>query len=172
MLGIYEAPWELIREDTVTKDTEDNIIISTDNNGEPFELTDVVIKVESPVQETEFKIGGSGVISFYPNVGARFAVECGGYMQSANASGNVFIAVMKQHGNMVEIYRSSRASYSNTGMLGYRVGQGLYNIGEADNTSDRMNISVNSQTIYIYKLAIGKVTGTVHYRLYGKRKWQ
>ena len=52
MLGIYEAPWELIRRDTFTNATEADYEITVDANGQPFELTDVFLMFETPVQET------------------------------------------------------------------------------------------------------------------------
>lgn len=51
MLGIYEAPWELIRDVTCSEDTG-YFIISTDTNGESFALKKALIYVEAPKTTT------------------------------------------------------------------------------------------------------------------------
>ena len=47
MLGIYEAPWELLNDVTTSEDLE-LVTITTDLNGEPFKLKNGVIVINAP----------------------------------------------------------------------------------------------------------------------------
>ena len=173
MLGVYEAPWELIREDTFTNETEADHIIEADANGETLELTDVALLFSMPKQESESKWAGSGVIAMRIQTGTSartLSLECNGFTQAANGSAHIASAHMRQTGNSIEVYRAGSATESNSGGLGYRVTAGLY--GLYDTATDRMFFSLTRQIVYVDRLTIKSVTGTGHYKLYGKRKWQ
>lgn len=172
MLGIYEAPWELINEETFMNETEADYIISTDANGEPFELTDMAILFETPQQATESKWGGCiGIHIWITATAARIPrFECGSCTQAANTIAHIASVHMRQIGNSVEMYRATNATVSNTGALGYRVAAGL--AGLYDTNTDRIFFSLTQGTVYADWVKIEKVTGTGHYKLYGKRKWQ
>ena len=86
MLGIYEAPWELIREDTFTYTASTVHQITTDENGQPFELTDAVLMFETPVQATDASLGSGGNLIFTNGSSNIASVYCGGWTQAANAS--------------------------------------------------------------------------------------
>ena len=172
MLGIYEAPWELINEETFTNETQANYRITADGNNEPFELTDIALLVETPTQDSEVVCGGQITMHIITgdNTARSVTVECEGYTQMANTTGCVYSGHMRQNGNSVEIWRSMRAKYSNTGALGYRVTSDLS--GLYDSNTNRIFFSLTRQTVYVDWVQINNLSGTGHYKLYGKRKWQ
>lgn len=172
MLGVYQAPWELIREDTFTNETEADHIITTDANGESLELTEVVLMVEFPQQETAASFGGSGAISFYYNKSAtnyRWTVECGQVTMAANDPPRGCSAALMRNGNLLSLERAASAQRSNSGTVAkrYRDGFGITNSG-----LDAIHYILDSNgTKNIWKLSINRVIGTSHYILYGRRKW-
>ena len=168
MLGIYEAPWELIREDTFTNAETAEYVINTDANGEAFELTELVFLFETPMQTTESALGSYGAIYAHFNVGTAKKVECGVWTQAANASAHGCGMMVKRDGNLIEMSRISNTTNANTGVIGARYGEGFKGIQSA---SDRFICSVDS-TSYVTKIRLASVLGTGHYKLYGKRKWQ
>lgn len=171
MLGVYQAPWELIREDTFTNETEADHVITTDANGESLELTEAVIMVEFPQQETAASFGGSGAISFYYNKSAtniRWTVECGQVTMAANDPPRGCSAALIRNGNLLSLERAASAQRSNSGSVAkrYRDGFGI------DNLLDAIHYVLDSNgTKNIWKISINRVTGTSHYILYGRRKW-
>ena len=171
MLGIYEAPWELIREDTFTNETEADHVITVDGNGNAFELTDAIIQFETPVQSTEAKLTSSGGIYFAITNGTgsvSIKAELGAFTQAANTSAHGGVMVMLQRGNLFEIYRSAHTTSSNTGALGYRYSAGFPHVFDG---TDRIALDVLDIPVYAFRVTIKNVTGTGHYKLYGKRKW-
>lgn len=167
MLGIYEAPWELIREDTFTNETEADHIITADGNGQALELTDAIILFETKSQANEAKF--SGAIFLYVSNGGNtnYKIECGSWTQAANTSGHGCGGVAKQNSGMFELYRISQSTNSNTGVLGMRYGT---NFGIGSN-GDRVMFRLAPTPIIVTKVVIAGVLGTGHYYFYGKRKW-
>lgn len=159
MLGIYEAPWELIREDTVTNATEADINITVDGNGESFELTDVYLQVWMPQQETQASIGDYGTVRFYYNDSNYITSQMGTWTQAASASdrfGQVLLT--NENGAIKNIVTINATKYSAVNLVG------------------RTNVIDNDAlmkigTFTFTKSVIKKVTGTLKYKLYGKRKW-
>ena len=86
MLGIYEAPWELIREDTFTNDSSANHTITVDGNGQAFELSDVILQFETPQQSTYSAMGSYGQIHFYVSDNDKIICETGAWTQNAETS--------------------------------------------------------------------------------------
>lgn len=171
MLGIYEAPWELIREDTFTNETEASYEIAVDSNGQAFELTDAFIQFEAPKQSTESKFKDSGAIDFYLSDGTRTGRvrnECNGWTQAANASAHGCVAKMRQDGNLLEIFRVGSNTPSNNGGMSMRYGEGFNYF----DSTDRVGLLVISIPVWLTKVRVVDFTGTGHYKLYGKRKWQ
>ena len=164
MLGIYEAPWELINEQTFTHETEATYTINTDMNGQPFELTDLIIQFEVPIYEEAASFGGSGQIAFKGSYKTT-TIECGGFTKAANTSTRGCAGYIKQNKGMLEIYRIGSATNSNTGTIGMRFGTNF-------TESDRTSFQLLSTPAIFRSIDIRLVTGTGHYRLYGKRKWQ
>ena len=172
MLGIYEAPWELIREDTFTNETEANHIITVDGNGEEFELTDVLLILAVPTHSENTTIGDYGRVYFYngnTNIKTLYFLNASSKVITANSIENTGVGQITQEGALVrsEVYlwnvRTTRAS---------RIM--LYGENEAkpDLTGAGNGISFLSSKLIVTSLKIGKITGQMRYRLYGKRKWQ
>ena len=173
MLGIYQAPWELIREDTFTNETEADHIITVDSNGQVFQLTDVVFFFETPKQETYSKKGAYGQVWFTLNGsdGTRVQTESGAWEQQANTSAHGLLAIGEQRDGMMFLSSTAQTTTTNSysvryRYMGFREPYQLLNGGVFP-----LNIFTNSDA-YITKIVIPSVTGTGHYRLYGKRKWQ
>lgn len=161
MLGIYEAPWELIREDTVTNATETDIEITVDGNGQPFELTDVILLFYTPTQNTQSGKGDYGRIFFYYSDSQRDVTYIGAYTQAVNATARVAYVKVTQDGNMLEKTWTQNTNTGNT--IGLQTA--VY-----DRTYNNYCELIGSQRIY-KKILVTAVTGTGHYALYGKRKW-
>lgn len=165
MLGIYEAPWELIREDTFTNDTQTNHLITVDNNGEPFELTDIIFELVIPTQNNEVKVGGSGGVRHYFAV-AQYETT---YFNNLNLNANTYdygaTALITQESG---IQRREFTKFNTMGNEPYiATGNQL-----TDNHGWFIHYTNNSNTIRLYsKIEIVSVLGTATYKLYGKRKW-
>lgn len=163
MLGIYEAPWELINEETFTNETEADYIITTDANGDAFELTDLIILFETPTQATRATKGYYGHIWCYYGDGDRqyMSLECGAWEQAANDPYNACGGIIEDKGGITEstIIVSAKS-------------------GTRTNLQKRIRLNVDSVSCFRFpaltfkKINIKAVTGTGHYQLYGKRKWQ
>ena len=161
MLGIYEAPWELIREDTVTNATDANIDITVDGNGNSFELTDVRLMFCSPVQETQFIKGDYGKIKFGYGTGSD-GDSCfiGAYTQAANASRKISYCEIEQKNGMIKKQYTQNATNG-----------GNANIQTYVNDVEQAYFIKPNSVRYYNKVIITNVTGTAKYKLYGKRKW-
>ena len=161
MLGIYEAPWELIREDTFTNATEADHIITVDGNGEPFELTDVYIELWLPEQATEATVGKNGRIDYYYDASQYFTTYHGTKTQSANSYPNGTFALLKNdNGATLAVY----ANYNT-------MGTDRVTVAARGRTNGQKSLLIVGDYTF-NKLYIYAITGTAQYRLYGKRKWQ
>lgn len=163
MLGIYQAPWELIRADTGTNATETDVDITVDGNGNAFELTDFRIVFWTPTQETEAKVADFGKITAHRKGESSSSVDTlyiGAYTQAESATSRVSAGQILQSDGMIQ-----RESWKN-----------------GTNNSEKSSISIirdteTGTTLWQFatksydSIKIGKVTGTWGYRLYGKRKW-
>lgn len=159
MLGIYKAPWELIREDTVTNATETDIIINADSNGQAFELTDVRLVLVSPQQDTAFSKADYGRVRSYYQTGAYDFIFIGAYTQAANASAKVsYIAFEQSDGMLVRsaMPNTSRGSMGPLQTYATEDGEGHFVLTDTPRVYNKINVT--------------KVTGSLHYILYGKRK--
>lgn len=165
MLGIYQAPWELIRTDIATNATEADIEITVDGNGQAFELTDVRILFWLPVQQTAASKGDYGRIYMYYNASQADTIYCGAWSQSAGGSSKICGGEALQNGNMIELTVFKNVSLSGEA---YIVGT-LRAYPYSDNNSQHWSL-LDSKRIYS-KVVITKVTGTYGYVLFGKRKW-
>ena len=173
MLGIYEAPWELIREDTFTFDTEADHEIIADANGQAFQLTDVIFMFETPKQETYAKKGYYGQVWFTlnGNENTRVQIEPGGWEQQANTSAHGFLAIGEQRDGMMFFNSTAQTTMSNSFNVRYRYMGFGGNSNLINGGLFPLNAFTNSD-VYVTRIVIPSVTGTGHYRLYGKRKWQ
>lgn len=162
MLGIYEAPWELIRNDTGTNATSANIEIAVDGNGQAFELTDIRVLFTTPTQETDAIVGNYGRIRCLIS-GSNLSdnLYIGAYSQTAQANGKVAAVQIIQQNGMIE-----RTNWTNI-------------TDNADRApTSTLKIPSSSSSIWEFasrtynKIEIQAVTGTWKYWLYGRRKWQ
>lgn len=161
MLGIYEAPWELIREDTVTNATEANVEITVDGDGNAFELTDIRILVFFPEQETQASITNSGKVTCYIDNSAKSSFYFGNKTQAASGSSNCAIGEIEQQKGMLSVRFTSFST--NASYMQARTQSVLNAEGSPYRTSNDI--------ITYKKIVITNITGTVSYKLYGKRKW-
>ena len=117
---------------------------------------------ETPPQDTYAAKGAYGQIWFYGENVSLLQAECGAWTQNANAAAHGCGAMIENKNGLFisTIFRSTTSS--NTMTMGTRYGSTLETavtgIRFVQNTIDRINIP--------------KFTGTGHYILYGKRKWQ
>lgn len=164
MLGIYEAPWELINEETFTNETEADYVITTDANGNAFELTDLIILFETPKQATRAAKGYFGHIwCYYGNRDSQYmSLECGVWGQNANESYHACGGMIENKGGLMV----STIIQSSIGGTRTSVCQRLIT-----GFSQESPMSFIPSSLIFTKINIRAVTGTGHYRLYGKRKW-
>lgn len=163
MLGIYEPPWELIREDTFTNTTEANHDIDVDANGEPFELSDVILMFETPKQSTYAAKGTYGQVYFYYSNSNFYNPEPGAWEQPENTAAHAAFYMIEQRGGLIFVSHTVNTTATNSGALRYRYGETFKTAGNGIQMSPKR---------YFSKIRIWTVTGTGHYILYGKRKWQ
>lgn len=164
MLGIYQAPWELIREDTVTNATEADIEIAVDGNGNAFELTDVICLFETPVQDIASAKGSYGLILCYYDKTKYLSFECGSWTQAANSSAHTCGGILTQNDNIVSVEIIVQGAGGARASVNRRIYPSL-------TQSSAQSIFIPSNILIFTKVNIKAVTGTGHYKLYGKRKW-
>lgn len=162
MLGVYQAPWELIREDTFTNASEGSYTISVDDNGESFELTDIRMMFWFPVQNNEAKIA-DGRIYFNYDESSYICSTTESKTQAANATENVAFAFAEQGKGMVYLYGSSWNTKGNN--------TPLRALTTYDKTAATYPFFATNHEIVFSSVTLKKITGTMSYRLYGKRKW-
>lgn len=167
MLGIYEAPWELINEETFTHETEANFIINTDSNGEPLELTEALLCFETPKQATAAKKGSYGQVAWQYNNGNQISTETGAWSQEANANAKGLFSYIKIDGALIFTAATQVLASGSAGNWRTRFSGGIDAIG-----APAQGIQFSDTIKSVSRIIIYAVTGTGHYKLYGKRKWQ
>ena len=164
MLGIYEAPWEVIKDGTFTNETEADYTINTDSNNQPFELTDVRVVFSLPQQETEASKGDYGRIRITGSL-VTANIFLGSWTQAAGATSKGGYGIVEQTGRMLKTWFTSNAAEGSDVNI-----RGSYrSIGTA--TASQYFQLLNGTNI-ITSIAITSVKGTGKYTIYGKRKWQ
>ena len=165
MLGYDSRKWEFINEETFTNAEEADYTITTDSNDQAFELTDVLLMFETPQQETEAIKGAYGQVRFYHNSSSYFASESGQWTQAANGAAHGFMVMIEQEPVGLFICReTAQTTTSNSANWRTRYGAGF----GKDSTSQ--GLKMLSAPRAISKIIITQVTGTGHYKLYGKRQ--
>lgn len=162
MLGIYEAPWELIREDTFTNATESDYTISVDGDGESFEITDIRMIIWFPTQNNEAK-STDGRIYYYYGESSYISTSTESKTQAANAAENVAFGIVEQSKGMIYLYGSSWNTRGNN--------TPVRTLATYDKTAITYPFFTTNQEIAFNRITLKKITGTMSYRLYGKRKW-
>ncbi len=164
MLGIYEAPWELIRTDTDTNSSAASYEISVDDNGSPFALTDLLFVLTTPIQNTPASIGSYGRIYFY-------------YGSDSYSYNTAYIGTYTQEAG--DGLRTSTCVITQNN--GFKTVQYLTNTTGGGDAYPKMHACsvpkgsvdgffVGEESVYS-KVVIGEITGTFKYALYGRRKW-
>ena len=159
MLGIYEAPWELIREDTVTNATEADIEITVDGDGNAFELTNIRLIIWTPVQETEAKKADYGKVNHYYSANSFDTNYLGSWTQAPNALSQWAFSSIEQRDGMIFKQYTIANNINNKSQMCLS--------GYITKAGEMMVIADRTYT----KIVITKVTGTMQYKLFGKRKW-
>ena len=165
MLGIYEPPWELIREDTVTNATEADIEITADESGQAFELTDVVLLFETPKQNVEAKKGYYGQVQYKHGDSNVFVISSTTWTQSANANATGFYQFIERKEGLIFLSGTAGSVSGSPANLRYTPVEGFFN------SSVYNSVVPDDASKTVTKVSIKAVTGTGHYKLYGKRKW-
>lgn len=165
MLGLYEAPWELINEETFTNATEADKIISTDSNGQAFELTDAIVQLIMDDASTSSTFGGSGDIQFvYDVTNNKYKrMFVGGINHSVGGTAMAAMARITTGGNL--LYGDFLASAGVSGSTNVK-SQQYYTLA-----GNRQLIEVLEQPIYFYQIVLKSITGPARYVLYGRRRW-
>lgn len=167
MLGIYEAPWELIRSDTFTNETEANHEITVDQYGNAFELTDAILVFTTPTQANISGKGDYGRIRFWYGTGGSSFKDAyfNQYTQAADAEQRTGISKITQNGGLLEIVsrvNTGRTSVAASVLMGGHI---------LDTSVISTPVQLVSPPLIFSKITITAVTGTAKYWLYGKRKW-
>jgi len=161
MLGLYEAPWELIKNGTFTNETETYFDISTDNNGSPFELTDCRIMISLPQQDNEASIGAYGRIKFYYDDNANDACYISAWTQAPGGTAKGGTAEIIQEGGMIIRHYTNGNTSGNSPSI-------LANNAFEPGMNSQWQLTKKTYT----KIRIDAVKGTCNYYLFGKRKWE
>ena len=168
MLGVYQAPWELIREETGTNDTESSIIVSVDGDGQPFELTDVRVLLEFPkVDAIATTNDYAKLYAYYQGTSKWLTLEGGSTLSRTTASDSakgVWYFIEQRDGMLYSLI-GTPATSTNMGAMRTR-----YIVYDHPTSNDSMGIKLTND-FSIHMLEWTKIVGTYHYRIYGKRKW-
>lgn len=162
MLGIYQAPWEVIRVDTFTNETSQSHEITVDNNGQPFELTDLIIRLETPKQETASAIESYGGITCNYSGGVDY-LYVNAWTQAANASPTFAYAFIEQENGLLTKTQVRKGNSGDMNSLDYVTSA----VGAGAQDPFR---TLSSKRIYT-SVALLQSYGTVKITIYGKRKW-
>ena len=164
MLGIYEAPWELIREDTFTLSTQGNIEISVDDNGQPFEITDVYSEFILLQQDVDASVASYGRVRFYNNSNINvFTLYMGAWNQASGSTAKSASQLVEQKCGAINISYTKNAIYNDEPTI-YTLG-----ISPTAGTTSRL-LFPSSPHIYS-KIVFEAITGSAKIRIRGKRKW-
>lgn len=162
MLGVYEAPWELIKEGTFTNETVADYIINTDSNNQPFELTDVRVVFTLPTQESESSKGDYGKIVLTGSL-INSTIYLGAWAQAAGGSARGGYGIVEQHKNLLEVWQIRNTTEGSDGNLSAQY--------RPSGTTTRYFRVLTGENIFT-AITITAVKGTGEYIIYGRRKWR
>ena len=156
MLGVYQAPWELIRSDSFTNAESAEYEVTVDQDGNPFELTDVVVQVSIPAN-SETVITSYGAIKFHYGTGSNAYRSALLNNFTGPKTTNWYGAAYRlTNGNMVSYVVTPFSESGNNRWCGIR------------NQDDFVLADSESKII---KISFRSVLGTMNYKIYGRRKW-
>lgn len=159
MLGIYEAPWELIREDTFTNAEATEYVIQADSNGQSFELTDLIFEFWNS-QAVNYILDNYGMVDLYTDDNNFITVECGSVTVTSGTYIRGCIVDAERVNGLTKILFARNQQTGNIQQLG------VYFV-----SSTKYDNAIILSPISFKKIRIRKVQGTVTYKIYGKRKW-
>jgi len=160
-----EPPWELIREDSVTNATEDAVYISVDGNGNAFEISSMRLLIWTPAQETTAILGGWGAVTLFKNNSTVMATN----LYNTASSKTVNPSDSRVAGFLQIEYSGGMAflsQYNYTNLNGYA---NLTMKTYVDTSLGYYPFRLNPD-FGIDKIKIHSITGTISFRLYGRRK--
>ena len=175
MLGLdasafVKSDWEVIKTGTATNAESGDITISTDDNNNAFELTDVIMYLEIPSQNVEVSHASSGSIDAVYGTGTYEYMRLyqGTKTVSANSTAQYSSIKIDQADGMV-IGQNCKWT-----QRGNAMSENLYAVeGTGIGTTSggaAHPIIMASTPITFTSLKINSFTGTINYKLYGKRK--
>ena len=156
MLGIYEAPWELIKSGSITNEETTDFEITVGDDNQPFELTEAALQIIIPANTT-INIGSYGTIRFY------FGTASDAYR---------IVMLNNLTGPKSNTWYGSAYVFQRNGVIHY-IGTPYSESGNNRAICERSNDGFvkAAQLLPIIKIRMLSVQGTLQYRLYGKRKW-
>lgn len=165
MLGIYEAPWELIREDTITNEAEAAYDIIVDDNGQAFELTDIVLKL-SAAGSGASKFGSQGQVEFFDLAKNKSAVlEAGAWVVESGSNRGCYFIAYQSNGLLMTGETSSTAGTA-PGSLRFR-----HYVSDPSSYLNGFELAGQSPFIFS-QIRIRSIKGSFKIEVFGKRKWQ
>ena len=163
MLGIYKSPWEQIRADIITNTTEDNIAITVDDNGQPFELTDIAISFVLSAESGETaKYGEYGRVRYYYDTNSYDDTLSNGINISVGGGKRGFYTFIEQNDNMLIKRTTSQIDSGSSG--------GLMMYVRDDRTSALYPIYILTEKRVYNKIEFRAVKGIANFVIYGRRK--
>ena len=162
MLGIYEAPWELIRWGDFKNETEAPIDISVDDNGNQFELTDIRLTITTPTQSVVSGIGSYGSVLAYYGDNVFDPIYTGAWTQQPNEVLHSAYVMIEQKDGMLVRSQARQNTSGNPTPITYIV---------TDRNGSSRPWEISTQKRIYNKIRIAAATGKVEIALYGKRKW-
>lgn len=162
--GPVANDYELIIEDTYTNDELAHHVINVDSDGNSFELTDAILLIETPKQETSSQKGSDGQVQYYYGTGTDDYSywNIGTWTQAANSAAHGAICMIEQKDGLVHITCSQNATSVGFGNMRYRYREGFgRNAGPVFPVGNGFTLN---------KFDIRGTLGTVHFILYGKKK--
>lgn len=153
MLGIYDAPWELIIEDTFTNAELAEHVIDTDSNGDAFSLTDVVVQI-TVKKDVAMEIDNYGKIEFY---------------YDATHSKNLLIGVTSGT-KTNDWYASAMILRNSNSMMAFTSQYG--ESGNARAVQVRNDDTLLNSIQNFKKIRLTSIKGSFTIKVYGKREWR
>lgn len=162
MLGIYDAPWELIANGTVTNAATEDIEVTLDNNNTAFQLTDVFVYVVVSATESAASYGDYGKVRYYYTDNNYEETLAGNMSVAVGASDRIFYAGIERQNGATRRFSTTNNSHGNNGNIAY--------FATNNASSQLLPFTINDKRYY-NKIVFRQILGKVTYRIYGKRRW-
>ena len=164
-IGVYKAPWEVIRDvTTMTNAEEADIEITVDDDGNSFELTDIIVWMTVP-SSNDFasKYGDYGRVRYYYSENNYDDTISGEINVAVGGSSRGFYSYIEQDYPMLKKWATNQTTASNNGtMINYMTNNFSSQIAPA---------LIITYPRYYTKIVFRKITGNIKFKIYGRRKW-